>query len=110
VEDCTSEVKIGFRFLNLNKLQAYTLAKDVPGATYKMPRNKDYYVGCVPLTDESIHDINDFYVRQNIDINNCDVFVSTVTEYDSYIIDVPKVVNNILKYIDCKLTYSFTVV
>jgi hypothetical protein len=110
VDNCISEVKVGFRFLNLSKLQAFTLAKEVPGATYKMPRKKDYYVGCVPLTNARIHDINDFYVRQNIDISSCDIFVSTVTEYDSYIIDVPQVVNHMLKYIDCKLTYSFTVV
>jgi hypothetical protein len=110
VEDSTSEVKIGFRFLKLNKLQAYTLAKEVTGATYKMPRKKDYYVGCVPLTNSSVHEINDFYVRQNIYKSDCDIFVSTVTEYDSYIIDVSEVVNFMLKYIDCKLTYSFTVV
>lgn len=88
MEDSTSEVKIGCRFLKLNKLQAYTLAKEVTGATYKMPRKKGYYVGCVPLTNSSIHEINDFYVHQNIDKSNCDIFVSTVTEYESYAIDI----------------------
>ncbi|WP_462157746.1 hypothetical protein [Pseudoalteromonas sp. GB56] len=110
MEDLTTDVDISFRFLNLNKLQAYTLAKEVSGATYKMPRNKNYYVGCIPLTEDTIHEINDFYVRQMVDISECDIFVSIVSEFDSNIVDVPAVVNHMLKYIDCKLTYSFTVV
>lgn len=110
MEEYTPEVNITFRFLRLNKLQAYTLEKEVLGASYKMPLNKEYYVGCVPLNASSVHEINDFFVRQNVELDNCDIFVSTVTEYDSYIIDIPNIVNAMLKYIDCKLTYSFTVV
>mgnify|MGYP005822761497 CR=1 FL=1 len=107
MENCTPE--IGFRFKSLNKLQAFTLEREVQGATYEMAPNKDCYVGLVPLNDLSTQEINDFYVRQMVQINDCDIFVSVESEYNSNIVDIPSVVNRMLKYIDCSLTYSFTV-
>ncbi len=106
----TCSIDISFRFLHLNKLQAYTLVRDIPESTHKLPKDKDSYVGCVPLTAMNIDDINDFYVRQRIDVSDCDIFVAVVSESDTNIIDVSPVVNRMLKYIDCQLTYSFTVI
>ncbi|MDX2370200.1 MAG: hypothetical protein QNK36_17630 [Colwellia sp.] len=110
MDNSNPEVEIDFRFLSLNKLQAYTLEREIIGSSYRKHRKSDCYVGCVPLTKSSIDDINDFYVRQMIDIAECDIFVSVVSKSDSSIVDVPVVANRMLKYIDCKLTYSFTVV
>ena len=107
MENCTPE--ISFRFKNLNKLQAFTLEREVQGSTYVMACNKECYVGSVPLNDLSIQEINDFYVRQMVHISDCDIFVSVVSENNSNIVDIPSVLNRMLKYIDCNLTYSFAV-
>lgn len=110
MDNSNSKVNLNFRFLSLNKLQAITLEREIRGSSYQKHDEKDCYVGCVPLTKSNIDDINDFYVRQMIDIVECDIFVSVVCESDSNVVDVPEVANRMLKYIDCKLTYSFTVV
>ena len=109
MDNSNPEVRLNFRFLSLNKLQAITLERDIIGSSYKKHHENDSYVGSVALTKSSIDDINDFYVRQMIDVIECDLFVSVVSESDSNIVGVPVVVNSMLKYIDCKLTYSFSV-
>ena len=103
------EIEVAFRFLKLDKMQAYTLQREVPGATSEIAPDKRYGVGYVPLTDNVIDEINDFYVRQMVDLNDCDIFVSTVSLAEPHIVDVPAVVNRMLKYIDCKLTYALTI-
>ena len=109
MDNSSPEVKLNFRFLSLNKLQAITLEREIVGSSYQKHYENDSYFGCVPLTTFSIDDINDFYVRQMIDVTECDIFVSVVSESDANIVDVPIVANRMLKYIDCKLTYSFSV-
>lgn len=105
-----SKVEINFRFLRLNKLQAYTLAREIIDSSYQKQDESDDYIGSVPLTKFSIDDINDFYVRQMVDIAECDILVSVVSEVNSSSVEISSVVNRMLKYIDCKLTYSFTAV
>jgi len=109
VDNSNPEIEIDFRLLNLNKLQAYTLEREIIGSSYRKHQKSDSYVGCVPLSNSSIDDINDFYIRQMLDSSACDIFISVVSESDSNIVDVPEVVNRMLKYIDCKLTFSFKV-
>ena len=104
------ETEISFRFNRLDKLQAFTLVREILGSSYNEHLNDKCYVGSVPLTDNNFDDINDFYVRQRIQIDDCDIFVSVNSESGTNIIYIPEVVNRMLKYIDCKLGFSFTVV
>jgi hypothetical protein len=110
MKNLSSQVEIHFRFLNLNKLQAYTLVREVPDSSYREQDEKGCYVGFVLLTKLNIDDINDFYVRQMVDINDCDICVAVQSKLKTNTVDVPQVVNRMLKYIDCKLTYSFRLV
>lgn len=102
------ETKINFRFNRLDKLQAFTLARAIVGSSYEELLDKQYYVGYVPLTKESLDDINDYYVRQRIDIADCDIFIVANSVSATNIVGIPTIVNRMLKYIDCKLTFSFT--
>ena len=105
-----SEIDVSFRFLKLDKLQAYTLKHEVANSSFREHHKNDCYVGTIQLSEDNIDEINDFYVRQQVSLTDTDIFVSIVSELDSNIVDVPIIVNRMLKYIDCKLTYSFTVV
>jgi hypothetical protein len=108
VKNSNEEVEIRFRFVRLNKLQAYTLKRDITDSTYQQHDKEDCFVGCVLLTESNIDQINDFYVRQRVDISECDIVVSVVTDSNS--VDVPVIVNRMLKYIDCTLIFSFKTV
>ncbi|WNC72106.1 hypothetical protein RGQ13_18600 [Thalassotalea psychrophila] len=110
MENSNTEAEISFRFLSLDKFQAYTLQREILGSTYKEQLKNNCFVGYVPLTKQNLDDINDYYVRQRIEIDECDIFVSVNSASDTTIISIPVIVNRMLKYIDCKLTFSFSVV
>ena len=55
-------------------------------------------------------DINDYYVRQRVLIEDCDIFVSVSSKAGTKVSEIPTIVNRMLKYIDCKLSFSFTVI
>ena len=103
------KIEVSFRFLKLDKMQAYTLKHEVANASFQKHREHESYVGAALLSETNIDEINDFYVRQQISLADCDILVSVVSALDSNIAGVPTIVNRMLKYIDCKLTYSFTV-
>ena len=102
------EADISFRFLNLDKFQAYSLVREILGSTHEKHSANKSYVACVPLTQQNFEEINDYYVRQRIEIEACDILVSVNVDSNSWTVDVPLIVNRMLKYIDCKLTFSFT--
>ncbi len=102
------EADISFRFLSLDKFQAYSLVREILGSTHEEHSENNCYFACVPLTQQNFEDINDYYVRQRIEIEACDILVSVNANSRSGIVDVPVIVNRMLKYIDCKLTFSFT--
>jgi hypothetical protein len=102
------EAEISFRFLSLDKFQAYSLVREILGSTHEEHSVHKSYIACVPLTQQNFEDINDYYVRQRIDIEACDILVSVNANSKSGIVDIPLIVNRMLKYIDCKLTFSFT--
>jgi hypothetical protein len=110
VKNSTTRTEISFRFNRLDKMQAFTLEREVFGSSREDHLENNCYVVCVPLTDNNFDDINDYYVRQRIKIEECDVFVSVSSDSPTNIFDIPVIVNRMLKYIDCKLTFSFTVV
>ena len=88
-------------------MQAFTLEREVQDASYAEQSEKGYYVGSVLLTEFNIDDINDFYVRQKVSLDSCDILVSVVSPLDEGTVEVSSVVNRMLKHIDCKLSYSF---
>lgn len=98
------EVNVYFRFLKLNKMQAYTLKKELMGADFHSGSSDGEYLGTVELSEMSLHDINDFFVRQRLPIVDCDILLSTTSSQLGSFLNVPNVVNNMLKYIDCPLT------
>jgi hypothetical protein len=108
MDDLITPVKISFRFNRLNKLQAYTLVREISGSSYEENLRNNCYVGSVPLNNDNLDDINDFYVRQRIDIEQCDIFASVSSGFTA--VTMPAVVNRMLKYIDCQLVFSFTVI
>ncbi len=102
------EAQISFRFNRLDKLQAFTLVREIQGSSYNNAQNNNCYVGSVFLTEHSFNDINDYFVRQRVDILDCDILLSVNNESGTHTADVPEIVNRMLKYIDCKLTISFS--
>jgi hypothetical protein len=98
------------RFLSLNKLQAFTLEREVFGASQKKHFKNDCYVGCVVLKDDNLEDIANFFIRQQLKVEECDLFISVCSHLDSNIVDVPNIVNRMLKFIDCRLTFSYTII
>ena len=103
------EAEISFRFLSLDKFQAYSLVREILGSTHKEDEESNRYVAYVPLTKQNFEDINDYFVRQRVEVEACDIFISVSSDAKRGDVDVPAIVNRMLKYIDCKLTFSFTV-
>ena len=106
------EAEVNFRFINLDKFQAYSLVREILGSTHQLNSETERYVACVPLTQQNFEDINDYFIRQRIEIEACDILVSVSASNNatgSGVIDIPVIVNRMLKYIDCKLTFSYTV-
>ncbi len=103
------EAQISFRFLRLDKFQAYSLVREILGATHIEDVENNCYVAYVPLTKQNFEDINDYYVRQRVEVDHCDIFVAVNANSAIGHVDIPALVNRMLKYIDCKLTFSFNV-
>jgi hypothetical protein len=97
--------------LNLDKFQAITLTREVPRATYDNHPENDRFVGTVCLHENltNLDDLNIFFVRQNIPLQDCDILISVISENTSMTIATPMFVNKVLKHIDCQLTFSFEV-
>jgi len=104
-----TEVEIYFRFMDLDKFQAYSLVREMHGSSYEEQVENKRYIAKVPLTKQNFEDINDYYVRQRIEVEACDIFVSANSISKMGIVEMPPIVNKMLKYIDCKLTFKFTV-
>lgn len=102
------ELEVTVRILSLNKFQAVVLTKEIEGATYREHSNKIFYVGYIPLTESTQHDILNFIERQKIDMKDTDIFLSVASENYSEVVHIPNQVNSMLKLADFKLTMSFT--
>ncbi|PKI15958.1 hypothetical protein [Colwellia sp. 12G3] len=109
MNNSTIEAEISFRFLSLDKFQAYSLVREILGATHNADPESNRYIAYVPLTKQTLEGINDYYVRQRVEVEACDIFVSISSDAHKGLVDIPAIVNRMLKYIDCKLTFSFTV-
>ena len=62
----------------------------------------------IPLTEDIFDSLMIFFERQQINIADCDIFLSVFSGKDTDIIDVPSSVNKMLKHINCKLVFSYT--
>ncbi len=110
MKNSTNKAEVSFRFTRLDKMQAFTLEREILGSSWEHLVENNCYLVCVPLTANNLDDINDYYVRQRIEIEACDIFVSVSSDSGTNTFDIPAIVNRMLKYIDCKLTFSFTVI
>lgn len=106
----TETVNSSFRFFNLNKLQAYTLERDVSGSSKTAHTDNGSYDGSVTLRSDNLENIFDFFIRQRIENSGCDILVTISTNIDTNIVVVPELVNRMLRFIDCQLTVAFTIV
>ena len=104
------QIRVHFRLTKLDAMQAYTLKREIEGA-YFIKREEsgdnqeaDVFVGMVPLQETLFDELNDYVIRQQIQYDDCDIFVEA--KHADGDIAVPRVVNKLLKYIDCKLTYA----
>lgn len=109
MENSKTRAAISFRFNRLDKMQAFTLEREILGSIRDENVENKVYVVCVPLTETNFDDISDYYVRQRVNIEDCDIFVSVCSDSGTNLFDIPMIVNRMLKYIDCKLTFAFTV-
>ena len=102
-------IKVTFRLLNLDKFQAITLIREVDGATYDNHPQNSCCVGSVYLNEnlDNLDDLNIFYVRQQLPIQDCDILISVTSENGAATVATPMFVNTVLKHIDCQLTFSF---
>ncbi|WP_158970479.1 hypothetical protein [Paraglaciecola sp. L3A3] len=96
--------------MQLDKFQAYTLPREIAGSTFYLDENKNCYVGEVPINQDTFEDINNFYVRQRINIDTCDILVSVSSNENQGITSAPTIVNRMLKYLDCKISFSYIVI
>ncbi len=106
-------IEVTFRLSNLDKLQAFTLIREVDGATYDNHSETSCFVGSfvgsVFLSEslKNLDDLNIFTVRQKIPLRDCDILISVTSENATKTIATPMFVNKVLKHIDCQLSFSF---
>ena len=103
------KIDVTFRLFNLDKYQALTLHREVAGVTYAPHPEKNGLVGTVCLNQDldNLDDLNIFYVRQQIPLQDCDILITVISENNQRTVATPMFVNKILKHIDCQLTFSF---
>ncbi len=96
-------------------MQAYTLKKVIRGAQFYQVDEQECFVGLVPLEEPLFDELNDYFIRQQIGFDECDILVDACVENQDVSIEgkrteitVPHVVNKMLKYIDCQLTYAIS--
>lgn len=104
----TVPTNIEFRFLQLDKMQAITLSREIQGASYQPNLDCSCFVGSVPLIEKNMDDINHFFIRQKVSEGECDILISNQSNTANITLNVSPIVNRMLKDIDCPLTFSFT--
>ena len=68
-------------------------------------------MGSVCLNEclDNLDDLNIFYVRQQIPLQDCDILIAVTSANDQKTIATPMFVNKVLKHIDCQLTFSVSI-
>jgi hypothetical protein len=103
------KITVSFRFLTLTPKQGLDLKASIPGSELGRHFKSKKLVGCVPLTGRTrIVSIIDFAEAHGLKPKDCDIFVSVSTEKDTLIVDVPRIVNQMIRRMDCQVVFSFT--
>lgn len=120
--DANESTTASFRFLRLDRMQAYTLKREIAEASFYENTDTGDFVGLVPLKEPVFDALNDYLIRQQISYDACDLFVQTKlasagaevssgsrtlckSEHKPEV-SIPREVNKILKYIDCRITVA----
>ncbi|TDF37338.1 hypothetical protein EYS14_14390 [Alteromonadaceae bacterium M269] len=88
-------------------MQTLTLEREIHDASYKSHHEKGVFVGSVPLLESYIDDIDTFYVRQHISIDDVDILISIENSNGALETGISSIVNQFLKHINCRLTVAF---
>lgn len=102
---------VSFRFRQLNKMQVLTLCRELESVSYSENIESEdnlkphTFEALVALTAANLDAINMFYVRQGLNVSNCDILVSLQSAATPYF-TLPAIVNQMLKHIDCPLSFS----
>ncbi|AGH43440.1 hypothetical protein C427_1331 [Paraglaciecola psychrophila 170] len=62
---------------------------------------------CLNENLDNLDDLNIFYVRQQIALQDCDICIVVTSANVTDTVATPMFVNKVLKHIDCLLTFSF---
>ena len=62
---------------------------------------------CLNENLDNLDDLNIFYVRQQISLQDCDIRIVVTSANVTDTFAAPMFINKVLKHIDCQLTFSF---
>lgn len=92
---------IYFRYLTLDKMQAVMLEREIGDASYFATQAPKVFIGAVPLITINIEAIMTFFIRQNINAEDCDICVE-ISDAEQQLA-LPATVNQMLKQVDCPI-------
>jgi|GEM_PF-1897057 len=107
--DSDIELNISFRFFSLSEELTNEIKSSLKGSSCRPHKKLGGFIVCVPLTPPSLEFIGSFVTSHNVEVENTDIFVSFVTEYDSRIIDLPNIITKASFSIGSPITLSYTV-
>ncbi len=108
--DSDIELNISFRFFSLTEELSNEIKSSLEASSCRPNKKLGGFVVCVPLTPSSLEFIGSFITSNNVEVENTDIFVSFVTEYDSRVIDLPNDITKASFSIGSPVTLSYTVV
>lgn len=103
-----NQISVLFRFLSLNRMQSFTLNKELMDAYCIEVEEKKQYIGMVPLTDINFNDIIDFYIKQQLKLDDCDITIKVNVSETQGHHSVPTIVSQMLKHIECSLSVTLS--
>lgn len=107
----TVTLNLDFRFRRLNKMQVITLSRELEDVVYTETLEIDSklspyrFDALVRLSSNNLDAISMFYVRQGLNVSQCDILIR-VNPAVTPCFTLPAVVNQMLKHIDCPLSFS----
>lgn len=96
-------MQVFFRLLRLNKLQMVTLSRLF--ADLQVNELLTHYEVAVPLSTELLEELMMFVVRQQVELDDCDILLQLPTLDVAQA--VPVSVNQLLKHFDCRLSVEY---
>lgn len=111
IDEWGSELEISFRFLHLSLESARRLEKLHRAVTVKKHK-RDGDLGAYFTLDENLdyNWLQEFIEEEKIPGTEFDIFVSLVTEDDTWIVEVPSFVVVLVRQIGGRITFSCTTV